>query len=811
MAMLAVQPLQQLAAGEGGGGRRARQQSASSQCSAGSGGRRRRQESALSSAGSDHSGQSHRSAREDTVCAPWYPHGVARGSVSLSRELRDFAGFMALTADERRMRDDLIAQCTAVAQSLWPGSVVTVYGSYAQCTSSPTSAVDLTIEHVTDGGLAQEAFRSLGEVNSALLSPGSGEGFLQIAAPSGAVANVSLHPDRHGGALAAANDTVRGWLAEFPAAAPVLAAVRHVLSQACGDCVDVGNGGLSPYTLLALVIHVCRRSGPSAECDTVLLNFMQYFGKDFDFATQCVDPNDGAPCARPPAHAEEQVSVRDPHDPENNLAAGCTRLRQIRAHLQSCLIALRRWDTEPAARERSPLSMIVSHQPLWARGQQQLPQFLQQQQRRRQPSSRQSSQADDSASQHSQGSRGSARAGPRRDRAHELLQAGQGGYVPVLYVPLPGADGTPTRYAPVAVLPQQGQPVAAMPLRPGRTSPTSHSQQSAPSPGAVQHGPVGSGGSSPLGAGAPQPGGAFGGLTQWALSGAACTGDGASSSAAGRADGQSSHGSSEGHPSSRDSRGRRTSGRSSEPQEPMLTAVVAFRFGRTAEYGIAESAPGGTHVVVTTGRGHHIGTVTAMRPPRTHARLARPATSEEIAEWARVAQEEAEALRYMREQVAQHQVPITVHGAEYQFDRRKLTFHYSSPVPRPPFQSLLHDMYRRYRCRIWMNNCQPRAGEPGESVDLQQFLVLNAPSLAAASGCSVPAGEHVDPWGGPLPAEDGPPVAPEEPPPPLSPGSAHAEGDLPVLGTPPQTPPQPAAEAPHSLSPAAGEQPEASL
>lgn len=116
--------------------------------------------------------------------------------------------------------------------------------------------------------------------------------------------------------------------------------------------------------------------------------------------------------------------------------------------------------------------------------------------------------------------------------------------------------------------------------------------------------------------------------------------------------------------------------------------------------------------------------------PPGRGRILRVATPGDTAAWERVVAEEADALRSVREQVAQDKIPITVHAAEYQFDRRKITFHYSSPMARPPFQSVLHEMYRRLRCRIWMNNCNPRDGEPGEHVDPCLFA---EPILALSS------------------------------------------------------------------------------
>eukprot|EP00659_Diplonema_papillatum_P015106 gene15106-23079_t len=176
-------------------------------------------------------------------------------------------------------------------------------------------------------------------------------------------------------------------------------------------------------------------------------------------------------------------------------------------------------------------------------------------------------------------------------------------------------------------------------------------------------------------------------------------------------------------------------------QTALFTVVVEFRFRRCGVFGTGEQFAVGGRVLVETARGQDVGTVLASStgPPNSRKSRAnhapenasapnnpkatvRVATEAEVALWERNIADEPIALNYIREQVHAHKIPIDVHGAEYQFDRRKLTFHYSSSLKRPPFQTLLHDGYRRFRCRIWMNNCQPTGSDPGEPIDSLHFV-----------------------------------------------------------------------------------------
>ena len=94
------------------------------------------------------------------------------------------------------------------------------------------------------------------------------------------------------------------------------------------------------------------------------------------------------------------------------------------------------------------------------------------------------------------------------------------------------------------------------------------------------------------------------------------------------------------------------------------------------------------------------------------------ASDAEVQAWKGLLGEEEIALAHMKGRVEQHQLPITLHRAEFQIDKKKLTLHYSTSAQHPDFSGLLHDGYLKFGCRIWLNNCQPGMGNRGEPLDL---------------------------------------------------------------------------------------------
>ncbi|KAK4056980.1 hypothetical protein OIO90_001880 [Microbotryomycetes sp. JL221] len=65
------------------------------------------------------------------------------------------------------------------------------------------------------------------------------------------------------------------------------------------------------------------------------------------------------------------------------------------------------------------------------------------------------------------------------------------------------------------------------------------------------------------------------------------------------------------------------------------------------------------------------------------------------------AQDEVKALALIRSKVAQKNLPMEVCDAEWQWDRRKLTFYYTADQ-RVDFRELVRELFRVYKTRVWM-------------------------------------------------------------------------------------------------------------
>lgn len=141
--------------------------------------------------------------------------------------------------------------------------------------------------------------------------------------------------------------------------------------------------------------------------------------------------------------------------------------------------------------------------------------------------------------------------------------------------------------------------------------------------------------------------------------------------------------------------------------------LVQFKRNRTLQYESPYYVIPGEYVVVGGDRGEDVGLVAhswigndPQLPGEARdmgvGKVLRIASVLEITQLQGVQTElETRAVEVAQEKVQEHGLPMRIVDAEYQFDRRKLTFYYQS-THRLDFRTLVRDLYKTFRARIWM-------------------------------------------------------------------------------------------------------------
>jgi hypothetical protein len=157
------------------------------------------------------------------------------------------------------------------------------------------------------------------------------------------------------------------------------------------------------------------------------------------------------------------------------------------------------------------------------------------------------------------------------------------------------------------------------------------------------------------------------------------------------------------------------------------TCIVHFKY-RQAEFSCSFLVRTGQYVMVSGDRGQDLGLVLRVNTDtvkgyveRTgpQGTILRPAYQKEVDYVSgALRMDEAAAADLCRMKVQRLGLTMEVHYAEYQYDKKKLTFYYESRA-RVDFVTLLKDLYREFGCRIWMEKVPKHASQQqqlGDSV-----------------------------------------------------------------------------------------------
>lgn len=116
----------------------------------------------------------------------------------------------------------------------------------------------------------------------------------------------------------------------------------------------------------------------------------------------------------------------------------------------------------------------------------------------------------------------------------------------------------------------------------------------------------------------------------------------------------------------------------------------------------------GSLVIVEADRGKDMGKIVeefdhrdGIENAQEVKRIYRPAQSYEIQQLVSKTQDELKTLTVCQSKVRQKRLPMQVIDAEYQWDRRKLTFYFMAEH-RIDFRELVRDLFKLYKTRIWM-------------------------------------------------------------------------------------------------------------
>ena len=255
------------------------------------------------------------------VVTPWYPEGQLKSKLNMQDEIQALYSILQLTPEETAKRHMARSAIQEIVQKVWPEATVKVYGSFAYGMSLPQSSLDLVCEDCAElnSEALETVFAQFAEANIAVegWSAGEDSAFACVNVASvGCMANISFVLSKSTARRSVSE--VRRLVEQFSAVGECFAVVRLVLQQS--RCGDVRTGGLPSYAALVMILHACYRCNNPSDPSTLLMHFFRLYASA--------------------GVGNEPLFVEDPLCAENNLAAGCTRMPQIRSMFKNCAMTL---------------------------------------------------------------------------------------------------------------------------------------------------------------------------------------------------------------------------------------------------------------------------------------------------------------------------------------------------------------------------------------------------------------------------------------------------------------------------------------
>ena len=287
----------------------------------------------------------------------WLMKARAQLPVSLHREIELFQELMRPTAEEERMRADVVARLGALVRELWPAAEMALYGSCVTGTCLPMSDVDVVVAVDTP-------YPPLPVLGTALRDRFAGSAVDELPAARvpliklrDAVSRLTVDISFNSQNGPRNSSVVCRLLARHRDARPLIFVLKYLLYYHALN--EVYTGGLGSYALTLMVVaHIQRQqqlqlqqaqaqqqqaqqqAQPAADLGALLVSFLRFYGLELDYERHGVAlrGEDGAGSTlfakRERGWLDDEkpylLALEDPSDPENDVGRGAFRILAVR-------------------------------------------------------------------------------------------------------------------------------------------------------------------------------------------------------------------------------------------------------------------------------------------------------------------------------------------------------------------------------------------------------------------------------------------------------------------------------------------------
>ncbi|KAF2226343.1 hypothetical protein BDZ85DRAFT_49020 [Elsinoe ampelina] len=285
---------------------------------------------------------------------PWMSYcQVQSSSIGewLHDEIRAFHEYVRPRTYERTMREELIKRVNDAFKLKYHHVTVHPFGSFATDLYLPVSDMDLVAVTTT---YMQSGYPEIGQskkdvraINGTVIERGglSRSSQLILGAkvpiikftdiPTGIHVDVSFENDSGLRAV----PVVEEWIRRYPSIPHLVYPIKHLLAS--HDLNDVSTGGLGGFSIICLVVYSLHhlegrhsRDFIFDNLEVALMNFLGYFGNEFDYRLQGLDMGNMRKIQKISFRGDrrpqpQRLLIVDPNNPANDVSGGTGKIPAI--------------------------------------------------------------------------------------------------------------------------------------------------------------------------------------------------------------------------------------------------------------------------------------------------------------------------------------------------------------------------------------------------------------------------------------------------------------------------------------------------
>lgn len=320
---------------------------------------------------------------------------TSKWSIALHYEILEFEQFITPTHNDVHRRERNIMMVDAIAQKLWPGCEVRVFGSYAANIYLPFSDLDICIVKTPENGSLKELrlfansvrnmndFAKRVEVVEKTKVP-----LVKLVTNTNPPISCEVSMGNNSGVENV--EHIKKFISDYPALKPILLVLKTFLHQRELDVVY--KGGLPSYGLLLMVVshlqmfgHNFRKEVESCNLGIILQTFFHLYGQLFNHSLVGLQVR-GQGCYFSKydrfefSHTEvARFCIEDPNDVTNELGRNGYMETKIRYNFNTAAAKLKTWSRDDGTVEPTPLGTILHGEQEFLRRRERVIVYLEQQ------------------------------------------------------------------------------------------------------------------------------------------------------------------------------------------------------------------------------------------------------------------------------------------------------------------------------------------------------------------------------------------------------------------------------------------------